>query len=90
MIQEAALQADRIGIPLLACNVQVLPVVEEPMAVCTVNVGFAGSEVSQMRTKNSVQADKEIVMTKWIGLEPLRHKGLRAFCPLSHFFFTLL
>lgn len=69
MIQEAALQADRIGIPLLTCNVQVLPVVEEPMAVCTVNAGFADSEVSQMRTKNSVQADKEIVMTKWIGLE---------------------
>ena len=63
IIERAAWEAERMQIPILSANVQVLPCVEEPVACCVVSAlaeagGFRGAG-----------ADEDIVMTKWIGME---------------------
>ncbi len=70
MIGEAALQAEETGIPILSCNVQVLPSDAEPSAVCVVNAGLENKGDSNLVVlKKRALVDEDIVMTKWIGLE---------------------
>lgn len=64
-IESVAALAKETGIPLLGCNVQVLPAVQEPVASCVVSAGIGNIAVTAKRAR----CDEDIVMTKWIGLE---------------------
>ncbi len=70
MIEAVSAQAEETGVPISSCNVQVLGAVAEPIASC---VAGAGVDDRCMRDlfplKKKALADREIVMTKWIGLE---------------------
>ncbi len=63
IIARAAQEAERIRIPILSANVQVLPCVEEPVACCVVSALAKGGSF------RGAGADEDIVMTKWIGME---------------------
>lgn len=67
MIGNAAAWAKRINIPILGCNVQVLPTVAEAMAVCVSNAGI--TSLADKPKTNTESAEEDIVMTKWIALE---------------------
>lgn len=74
MIEAVTLQAEETGIPILSCNVQVLPVLTEAVVTCVVNATvIAGMEnrgnVGIVNMKKRALVDEDIVMTKWIGLE---------------------
>ena len=70
MIETAAVQAEETGIPILGCNVQVLPMVTEAVAVCVISAGMENrSESNLVPVKKQSLADRELVMTKWLGLE---------------------
>jgi hydrogenase maturation factor len=70
MIEAVTLQAEKIGVPMLSCNVQVLPFVTEATASCVVNTGLAAkAEGTVVRMKKKAEAGEDIVMTKWLGLE---------------------
>ncbi|MCI8974071.1 MAG: hydrogenase maturation factor [Lachnospiraceae bacterium] len=70
MIETAAVQAEETGIPILGCNVQVLPMVTEAVAVCVISAGMENrSESNLVSVKKQSLADRELVMTKWLGLE---------------------
>lgn len=70
MIEAAAVQAEETGIPMLSCNVQVLPSVTEAAAVCVVNAGLANEcDSKSVVLKKKALVDEDIVMTKWLGLE---------------------
>lgn len=67
MIENAAIWATLIKIPILSCNVQVLPTVTEVMAVCVSNAGI--TSLVDKPKPNTGAAEEDIVMTKWIALE---------------------
>ena len=70
MIEAVARQAEETGIPILSCNVQVLPMLTEAVATCLVSAGVenkGGNGVVVM--KKHALVDEDIVMTKWIGME---------------------
>lgn len=70
LIETAAAQAEETGIPILGCNVQVLPMVTEAVAVCVISAGMENrSESNLVPVKKQSLADRELVMTKWLGLE---------------------
>ncbi len=70
LIETAAVQAEETGIPILGCNVQVLPMVTEAVAVCVISAGMENrSESNLVPVKKQSLADRELVMTKWLGLE---------------------
>lgn len=70
MIETAAVQAEETGIPILGCNVQVLSMVTEAVAVCVISAGMENrSESNLVSVKKQSLADRELVMTKWLGLE---------------------
>lgn len=70
MIEEASVQAEETGIPILSCNVQVLQTVAEPVATCVVNAGVENKCDSNLVVLGKhALVDEDIVMTKWIGLE---------------------
>ena len=70
MIETAAVQAEETGIPILGCNVQVLPMVKEAVAVCVISAGMENrSESNLVPVKKQSLSDRELVMTKWLGLE---------------------
>ena len=70
MIGEVSLQAEETGIPILSCNVQVVPSAAEPSAVCVVNAGLENrGDGGIAAPKKRAMADADIVMTKWLGLE---------------------
>ena len=70
MIETAAVQAEETGIPILGCNVQVLPMVTEAVAVCVISAGMENrSESNLVPVKKQSLADRDLVMTKWLGLE---------------------
>ncbi len=70
MIETAAVQAEETGIPILGCNVQVLPMVTEAVAVCVISAGMENrSESNLVSVKKQSLSDRELVMTKWLGLE---------------------
>jgi hydrogenase maturation factor len=70
MIEAAAIQAEKMGIPILGCNVQVLNGVTESVATCVVNTGLSARADGQLvRVKKKAAPDEDIVMTKWLGLE---------------------
>jgi hydrogenase expression/formation protein HypE len=70
MIETAAVQAEETGIPILGCNVQVLPMVTEAVAVCVISAGMENrSESNLVPVKKQSLSDRELVMTKWLGLE---------------------
>ena len=70
MIETAAVQAEETGIPILGCNVQVLPMVTEAVAVCVISAGMENrSESNLVLVKKQSLSDRELVMTKWLGLE---------------------
>lgn len=70
MIEAVTLQAEETGIPVLSCNVQVLPTLTEAVATCVVNAGVENKGDSGVVTlKKRALVDEDIVMTKWIGLE---------------------
>ena len=70
MIETAAVQAEETGIPILGCNVQVLPMVTEAVAVCVISAGMENrSESNLVPVKKQSLADRELVMTKWLGIE---------------------
>lgn len=66
MMEAAALQAEETGIPILSCNAQVLPSVTQVIASCVVS---AGLEKCAEGVKKKTLTEKDIVMTKWLGLE---------------------
>jgi hydrogenase maturation factor len=63
MIEAVTLKAEEMEVPILGCNVQVLPNINETTAVCTV----IGSDEKQFNSK--ANPNEDIVMTKWIGIE---------------------
>lgn len=69
MIEAATLQAEETGIPILSCNVQVLPMLTEAVATCVVNAGVEKGDNGVVTMKKRALVDEDIVMTKWIGLE---------------------
>lgn len=70
MIEEAAVQAEETGTPVMSCNVQVLPSAAEPAAVCVVSAGLEnGGDSSPEFSQKRAPADADIVMTKWLGIE---------------------
>lgn len=70
MIEAASIQAEETGIPIMSCNVQVLPAVKEAVATCVVGAGLEHkSDSNLVAMKKRVHIDEDIVMTKWIGLE---------------------
>ena len=70
LIETAAAQAEETGIPILGCNVQVLPMVTEAVAVCVISAGMENrSESNLVPVKKQSLSDRELVMTKWLGLE---------------------
>ena len=70
MVEEASVQAEETGIPILSCNVQVLQSAAEPVAVCVVNAGLEDREDSNLvLLKKRALVDEDIVMTKWLGIE---------------------
>jgi len=70
MIETAAVQAEETGIQILGCNVQVLPMVTEAVAVCVISAGMENrSESNLVPVKKQSLSDRELVMTKWLGLE---------------------
>ncbi|MDE5697905.1 MAG: hydrogenase maturation factor [Lachnospiraceae bacterium] len=70
MIEEASVQAEETGIPILSCNVQVLQTVTEPVVTCVVNAGLEKTCDSNLVVLGKrALVDEDIVMTKWLGLE---------------------
>ena len=70
MIETVTLQAEETGIPVLSCNVQVLPMLTEAVATCVVNAGMENKgDSGVVMMKKRALVDEDIVMTKWIGLE---------------------
>lgn len=69
MIEAATIQAEETGIPILSCNVQVLPMLTEAVATCVVNAGVEKGDNGVVTMKKRALIDEDIVMTKWIGLE---------------------
>jgi hydrogenase maturation factor len=70
MIEAVAVQAEKIGVPILDCNVQVLNGVTEAVATCVVNTALSARADGQLvRMKKKAAPNEDIVMTKWIGLE---------------------
>ncbi|MDE6916079.1 MAG: hydrogenase maturation factor [Lachnospiraceae bacterium] len=70
MVEAAAVQAEETGIPILACNVQVLQAAAEPIVTCVVSAGLENkSETNLVPLRKKALADEDIVMTKWLGLE---------------------
>lgn len=70
MTEAAAVQAEETGIPILSCNVQVLPAVKVPVVTCVVNAALENkcdSNIIVLEKKSL--ANQDIVMTKWLGLE---------------------
>ena len=67
MIENAAIWAKRIKIPILSCNVQALPTVTQAMAVCVANASI--TSLTDKRKMNTEAVEEDIVMTKWIALE---------------------
>jgi hydrogenase maturation factor len=63
-------QAEKTGVPILSCNVQVLPYVSEAVATCVVNTGLSARADGQLvRMRKKASPGEDIVMTKWIGIE---------------------
>ncbi|MDE6362670.1 MAG: hydrogenase maturation factor [Lachnospiraceae bacterium] len=70
MIEAAAAEAEETGIPILGCNVQVLPMVTETVAACVISAAMENrSEGNLAPIKKQSLADRDLVMTKWLGLE---------------------
>lgn len=70
MIEAVSIQAEETGIPIMSCNVQVLPVVNEAVATCVVSAGLENKGDSNLVTMTKrAHIDEDIVMTKWAGLE---------------------
>jgi hydrogenase maturation factor len=70
MIEAAAVQAEKTGVPIMSCNVQVLNGVTESVATCVVNTGLSARADGQLvRVKKKATPGEDIVMTKWLGLE---------------------
>ena len=70
MTEAAAGQAEETGIPILGCNVQVLPMVTETVAVCVISAGMKNrSESPLVPIRKQPLVDRDLVMTKWLGLE---------------------
>ena len=70
MMEAAALQADETGIPILSCNVQVLPAVAQMVVSCVISAGLEKrSEGNVVSMKKKTLIEEDIVMTKWLGLE---------------------
>lgn len=70
MIVEASVQAEETGIPIMSCSVEVLQAASEPIVTCVVNAGMEKKcEDNLVPFEKQALADKDIVMTKWIGLE---------------------
>ncbi len=67
IIENAAVWSRRIKIPILSCNVQVLPTVTEVVAVCVANTSI--TSLTDKPKTNTNAAEEDIVMTKWIALE---------------------
>lgn len=70
MMEAAALQAEETGIPILSCNVEVLPMVTQIVASCVVSAGLKKrSDGNIVPMKKKTLTERDIVMTKWLGLE---------------------
>lgn len=70
MIEAASIQAEETGIPIMSCNVQVLPAMTEAVATCVVSAGLEHkSDSNLVAMKRRAHVDEDIVMTKWLGLE---------------------
>lgn len=70
IMETVALQAKETGIPILNCNVQVLPVITEPVVSCVISAGLENrTEENVVPIKKKILVDEDIVMTKWLGLE---------------------
>ncbi|MDE6620502.1 MAG: hydrogenase maturation factor [Lachnospiraceae bacterium] len=70
MIEAVSVQAEDTGIPILTCNVEVLPAVVEPVVTCVVNAGMENkSDSNPAVLKKRALTGEDIVMTKWLGLE---------------------
>jgi hydrogenase maturation factor len=70
MIESVAVQAEKTGVPILGCNVQVLNGVTQSVATCVVNTGLSARANAQLvRMKKKAESGEDIVMTKWLGLE---------------------
>lgn len=63
MIEAASVQAEETGIPILGCNIQVLPTVTEPVITCVVSAAL------ENKCGKKALVNQDIVMTKWLGLE---------------------
>ena len=70
MMEAVALQAEETGIPILSCNVQVLPAVTQVAVSCVISAGLEKrSEGNVVSMKKKTLIEEDIVMTKWLGLE---------------------
>ncbi len=70
MMEATALQAKETGVPILSCNVQVLPTVTQIVVSCVISAGLEKhSEGTIISMKKKTLVDEDIVMTKWLGLE---------------------
>lgn len=84
IVEAVTVKAGETGIPVLSCNVQVLPSITEAVAVCIAYGSYAiayssnataysalsgaGSDMFQCGKKKAAPGE-DIVMTKWIALE---------------------
>jgi hydrogenase maturation factor len=70
MVEAVAVAAEKTGVPILGCNVQVLNGVTQTVATCVVNTGLSARADGQLvRMKKKAEPGEDIVMTKWLGLE---------------------
>jgi hydrogenase maturation factor len=70
IVESVAVQAEKTGVPILGCNVQVLNGVTQTVVTCVVNTGLSARADGQLvRMRKKAEPDEDIVMTKWLGLE---------------------
>ena len=79
MTEAAAGQAEETGIPILGCNVQVLPMVTETVAVCVISAGMKNrSESPLVPIRKQPLVDRDLVMTKWLAASSICQRGCQS------------
>jgi hydrogenase maturation factor len=70
MVEAVAKEAEKIGVPILSCNAQVITGVTQTVATCVVNTSLSARANGELvRMKKHAMAGQDVVMTKWLGLE---------------------
>lgn len=85
IVETAAVKAAEMKVPIVACDVQVLPSITESVAVCVVNSGIESSvdtTGSCLKGQGKVVPGEEIVMTKWAAIEGTALVGEESFAVL--------